>query len=102
MPARLSINVNTLHYFGISVDASAEFSIAARDCWSSFLLIRKHRIGSQDFVLISRFLRELIEFFIVSCKALSWRDEPSISLWSIIFDMAANTSVKEIMKPWPV
>jgi len=60
---------------------------------ASFLLIRKHRIGSQDFVLIWRFLRVLIEFFIVSCKALSWREEPSIGLWSIIFAMAANTSI---------
>jgi len=44
-------------------------------------------------VLTSRFLRVLIEFFIVSCKALSWREEPSIGLWSIIFAMAANTSI---------
>jgi len=27
----------------------------------------------------------------MSCKALSWRKEPSIGLWSIIFAMAANT-----------
>jgi len=66
---------------------------AARDCWPSFLLIRKHRIGSHDFVLTSRFLRVLIELFIVSCKTLSWREEPSIGLWSIIFAAAANTSI---------
>jgi len=29
-------------------------------------------------MLISRFLRVLIEFFIVSCKAFSWLEEPSI------------------------
>jgi len=42
-------------------------------------------------VLTSRFLRVLIEFLVMSCKALSWRKEPSIGLWSIIFAMAANT-----------
>jgi len=44
-------------------------------------------------VLISMFLRVLIEFLVVSCKALSWRGEPSIVLWPIIFAMAANTSI---------
>jgi len=44
-------------------------------------------------VLTSRFLIVLIEFFIVSCKALSWREEPSIGLWSIIFAMTASTSI---------
>jgi len=93
MQARRSTNVSTLLNVGISVGASAEFSIAASDCWSSFLLIRKHRIESQDFVLTSWFIRVLIEFLIVSCKALSWREEPSIGVWSIIFSMAANTSI---------
>jgi len=93
MQARRSINVSTLLNVEISVGASAKFSRAARDCRSSFLLIRKHRIGFKDFVLTSRFLRVLIEFFIVSCKALSWREEPSIGLWSIIFAMTANTSI---------
>jgi len=78
MQACRSTNVSTLLNVWISVNASAIFSRAASDCWSSFLLIRKHRTGSQDFVLISRFLRVLIEFFIVSCKALSWREEPSM------------------------
>jgi len=93
MQARRPIKGSTLLNVGISVGASAEFSIAATDCWSSFLLIRKHRIGSQDFVLTSRFLRVLIELLILSCKALSWREEPSIDLWSIIFAMVASTSI---------
>jgi len=71
----VSINVSTLLSVGISVGASAEFSSAARDCWSSFLLIIKRRIGSQDFLLTSRFWRVLIEFLKLSCKALSWRSE---------------------------
>jgi len=36
-------------------------------------------------VLTSMFLRVLIEFLVVSCKALSWGGEPFIGLWSIIF-----------------
>jgi len=63
MQARRSINVSTLLNVRISVGASAEFSRAARDCWSSFLLIIRHRSGSQDFVHISRFLRVLIIFW---------------------------------------
>jgi len=55
MQARRSINVSSLLNVGISVGASVEFPRAARDCWSSFLLIIKHRIGSQDFLLTSRF-----------------------------------------------
>jgi len=74
MHARRSINVSTLLNVEIYVGASAEFSREARDCWSSFLLIIKHRIGSKDFVLTSRFLRVLIVFLIVSCKALSYRE----------------------------
>jgi len=92
MQARCSINVSTLLSVGISVGASAEFSRTARDCWSSFLLIIKHRIGSH-FVVTSRFWRVLIKFLIESCKALRWREEPSVGLWSIIFAMAANTSI---------
>jgi len=52
-----SINVSTLLNVGVSVSASAEFSSAAKVCWPSFLLIIKPKTGSQDFVLISRFLR---------------------------------------------
>jgi len=44
-------------------------------------------------VLTSRFLIVLIEFLILSCEDLSWREEPSIGLWSIIFAMAASTSI---------
>jgi len=80
MQARRSINVRTLLNVGISVGASAEFSRAARDCWLSFLLIKKHRIGSQDFVVPSRYLRVLVELLIGSFKVLSWREEPSIGL----------------------
>jgi len=69
--ARRSINVSILLNVGISVGAFAEFSRAARDCWSSFLLIIKHRIGSLDFVVTSRFLRVLIKFLIESRKVLS-------------------------------
>jgi len=78
MQARRSINVSTLLNVGISVGAAAEYSSAARDCWSSFLLIIKHRIESQDFVLMSRFFRVLIEFLILSFRTLSWREQPSI------------------------
>jgi len=54
-------------------------------------------------VLISRFLRVLIEFFMVSCKTLSWREELSIGLWSIIFAMAANIfSVFFRSGTWPL
>jgi len=45
MQARRSINVSTLLNVGFSVGASAEFSSAAKDCWSSFLLMIRHRIG---------------------------------------------------------
>jgi len=66
-----------------SVGQLAEPSSAAKVYWSSFRSTKNPIIGSQ-IVQMSRFFSVLIEFFIeffiVSCSALSWREEPSIDL----------------------
>jgi len=93
MPERRPKKAKTLSSNGTSVGELAESSRAANEYWTSFRRTKNPLIGYQLFVQISRFLKVFIEFLIVSCKALSWREEPCIGLWSIIFGMAANTSI---------
>jgi len=80
MPERRSKNAKTLSSNGTSVGELAESSRAPNVYWSSFRRTKNPIIGSQFFVQISRFFKVLIEFLIVSYKALSWREEPSIGL----------------------
>jgi len=80
MPDRRSKKAKTLSSNGTSVGELAESSRAAYVYWSSFRRTKNPIVGSQLFVQISRFFKVLIEFLIMSCKALSWREEPSIDL----------------------
>jgi len=77
-PERRSKKAKILSSYGTSVGELAESLRAANVYWSRFRRTKDRIIGYQLFVQISMFFKVLIEFLIVSCKALAWREERSI------------------------